>query len=495
MVTHLVPAIAQEIPAILTQVLPSLADAVIQMLGELGGLVMQYAPALRDTALNLMADFGTYMREGLPGLMQTGLELISGIASSLRENAGLLIDSALAMIQSLAQGLAESLPVLIEEVPGIVSDVAGIINDNAPKMLAAAANLIGTLAAGLLAAIPDLIKNIPQITSAIWNVITAVNWVNLGSTIIKGLGQGITSMAKFAQSAAKSIKDALKDGLKALKDTFVTIGKNAVQGLINGIKSMLSTAVEAVKDVGRSIVSSITDFLGIHSPSTVFMTIGEYLMEGLEVGMKNNKGSVMQTVEDIANEVSDRFRTLTNAFDTRSDISDLRYQLWEMTVGKGASDIEKYNKKIEMLTDQEADQAGVVEAAKAAYQTMADQYGVNSAEAMSYMKTLLEEQIQYEKLAASIQEVIDKQRELAGAANISGSYADLAGTMRQGRSNLDSSLDRATANMVNGVSTAMSGGSGDLKVEVNVDGASLARATIADFRRVSKANPEAVNDR
>ncbi len=79
--------------------------------------------------------------------------------------------------------------------------------------------------------------------------------------------------------------------------------------------------------------------------------------------------------------------------------------------------------------------------------------------------------------------------------NVSGSYADLAGTMRQGRSNLDSSLDRATANMVNGVSTAMAGGNGDLTVKVNVDGAELARATLSDFRRVSKANPEAVNDR
>lgn len=79
--------------------------------------------------------------------------------------------------------------------------------------------------------------------------------------------------------------------------------------------------------------------------------------------------------------------------------------------------------------------------------------------------------------------------------NVSGSYADLAGTMRQGRSNLDSSLDRATANMVNGVSTAMAGGRGDLTVKVNVDGAELARATLSDFRRVSKANPEVVSDK
>lgn len=225
------------------------------------------------------------------------------------------------------------------------------------------------------------------------------------------------------------------------------------------------------------------------------MTIGEFLMEGLGIGMENRKGSIMETAEDIANELTDRFRNLTNAFDTQFSIADLQYQLWELTGGKNAGDLEKYEKKIETLTDQESAQAGVVEAAQVAYQAMADQYGVNSAEALSYMKTLLQEQIEYQKLADAIQEVIDKQRELAGAANVSGSYADLAGTMRQGRSNLDSSLDRATANMVNGVSTAMAGGSGDLTVKVNVDGAELARATLSDFRRVSKANPEVVSDK
>ena len=78
--------------------------------------------------------------------------------------------------------------------------------------------------------------------------------------------------------------------------------------------------------------------------------------------------------------------------------------------------------------------------------------------------------------------------------NVSGSYADLAGTMRQGRSNLDSSLDRATANMVNGVSTAMSGGNGDLVVKVNVGDAELARAILPAFRQADRANPEVVSD-
>lgn len=470
-------------------------DAVKQLFfGDTGGitsLVSQMAESLSGG----MSNIGVYLKEHLPDMSEIALSMISNLAASLRENAGKLVDGAIGLIKGLGEGMANSLPTLIEYIPGIVSDIAGIINDNAPKLLAAAGNLIGTLANGMIEAIPTLIANIPKILKAIWDVFTAFQWLNLGKTIMQSVGNGAKSMGSFIKEQAKGIGDDLIGYFKSLPAKLKEIGKNLIDGLLEGLTSKFEAIKSNISGIASKITGLFTSAWDTHSPSRVFMTIGEFLMEGLGIGMENRKGSIMETAEDIANELTDRFRNLTNAFDTQFSIADLQYQLWELTGGKNAGDLEKYEKKIETLTDQESAQAGVVEAAQVAYQAMADQYGVNSAEALSYMKTLLQEQIEYQKLADAIQEVIDKQRELAGAANVSGSYADLAGTMRQGRSNLDSSLDRATANMVNGVSTAMAGGSGDLTVKVNVDGAELARATLSDFRRVSKANPEVVSDK
>jgi len=478
---------------------------------------------LTEAWKQFQAAIGTPVLRELVPLLQEGTDSLQNMTENTDWTAfGEGVSKSFRGVAQLASGIMSAVTSAMQ-IPAVTT----VFENLATVISTLTVTMIAYKTSSAISGVIDKLKAATEgqtIAQAALNAVMKANPFVLVATLIAGVATALVTLymtnedfRNKVNAAWKSVKDTISaavnlivhfftvtipetaqkgiDWLKSIPDQMKEIGQNIISGLIEGINNMLGKAKEAVKNIGSGIVNTLRDKLGIHSPSTVFMTIGEYMMEGLEVGMENNKGSVMQTVEDIANEVSDRFRTLTNAFDTQSDISDLRYQLWEMTVGKGASDIEKYNKKIEMLTDQEADQAGVVEAAKAAYQTMADQYGVNSAEAMSYMKTLLEEQIQYEKLAASIQEVIDKQRELAGAANISGSYADLAGTMRQGRSNLDSSLDRATANMVNGVSTAMSGGSGDLKVEVNVDGASLARATIADFRRVSKANPEAVNDR
>ena len=477
-----------------TQGVTSAFDAVKQLFaGDTGGITTLVSQ-MTDALLEGMVNMGTLLAENLPNMSEVALTMIADLAGNLRENAGKLADGAVGLIQGLAQGMADSIPVFIEKVPGIISDLAGIINDNAPKLLGAAANLIGTLANGMIEAIPTLVANIPQILKAIWDVFTAFQWLDLGSKIMQGVGNGIRSMVNFIREQASAIGDDLIGYFMKLPAKLKEIGSHLIDGLLDGLTGKFEAIKGNITGIASKITGLFTSTWDVNSPSRVFMTIGEYLMDGLEIGMENGKGKIMATVEDIAGEVTDRFRTLTSALDTQSDISDLQYQLWEMTAGKNAGELERYDKKLELLTEQEATQAGVLEATQAVYQSMADQYGANSAEALSYMKTLLQEQIQYQKLADSIQEVIDKQRELSGSINISGSYADLAGTMQSGYG-LDSSLDRATANMVNGMSTVMSGTTEYIGTTVlAIDGREFARVTQPYYRSEDKSNPEVVSD-
>jgi TP901 family phage tail tape measure protein len=290
---------------------PQIVEAGGQLLLALGkgiwNSVSQVAPVLQESALAFMSNFGSYLKENLPTLLQTGLESVVSLTSSIRENAGLIVDGALSLAENLATGLAESIPTIVENVPTIVSNIAGVINDNAPKMLASAAKIIGTLVIGLIASIPTIIVNMPKIIAAIWDTITAVNWLNLGASIIEGLGNGLKSMVSFAKSSIETIKKALKEGVEKLPETFLQIGKNIIQGLIDGISSMASLAVQAAKSVGESIVSSVTGLLGIQSPSKVFKGIGAYMMEGLSIGMENASADVLDTVSGIVKDVNNGF--------------------------------------------------------------------------------------------------------------------------------------------------------------------------------------------
>lgn len=478
-----------------TQGVTSAFDAVKQLFaGDTGGITTLVSQ-MTDALLEGMVNMGTLLAENLPNMSEVALTMIADLAGNLRENAGKLADGAVGLIQGLAQGMADSIPVFIEKVPGIISDLAGIINDNAPKLLGAAANLIGTLANGMIEAIPTLVANIPQILKAIWDVFTAFQWLDLGSKIMQGVGNGIRSMVNFIREQASAIGDDLIGYFMKLPAKLKEIGSHLIDGLLDGLTGKFEAIKGNITGIASKITGLFTSTWDVNSPSRVFMTIGEYLMDGLEIGMENGKGKVMETVEDIAGEVTDRFRTLTSALDTQSDISDLQYQLWEMTAGKNAGELERYDKKLELLTEQEATQAGVLEATQAVYQSMADQYGVNSAEALSYMKTLLQEQIEYQKLADSIQEVLEKQRELSMTTNVTASYADIAGTMRSGVPDLDTSLSRAAASMVNGMSTVMGGRTEYVGTTVlAIDGREFARVTQPYYRSEDRSNPEVVSD-
>lgn len=314
-------------------------------------------------------------------------------------------------------------------------------------------------------------------------------------------------------------------------------GENIVQGVQTGMKNREDALMDDVEQVTSDIEATAKKNLKIASPSKVFQSIGEYMMEGLALGMENGKGEVMETVEDLVKEVEDRFDAFADALSVRQDVSDLQYQLWEMTDGKAATEEEKYAKQLEFLNQQQVDQAGIVEAAKEAYQAVAEQYGENNAESLEYQKTLLQEQLAYEKLLEKIQEVIDAKQELASydgtgiggsRTSVDGSHAGglpyvpwdnyvallhkgervltatenqaldtLAGSFAAPASVTAADLRTVTASAVNALGTMrnLGGGKQVIDLHVYVGEKEFYRQSIHNLRAVEKENPEVMDDR
>ena len=403
--------------------LPQFVGAIGTLVSGMGQALINSAPVILGAVLDLVHQASDYIKANLSQFVGAGLTALVGFSDGFRGGVGQMVDAALELIKTLAAGIVEALPEFIATVPTIISNFANAINDNAPKIVKAGLDIIVTLVKGIITNIPVIIQNMPKIIAAIWDTLTAVNWVNLGAGLIKGVGEGIKSMTSFAKDSIGTVKTAIHDGIKSLPQTFVQIGKDMIQGMINGIKSMASSLVKNVGSAITSVVSSVRDMLGIHSPSRVFASIGEYMMDGLSVGLLNSSGKVMETIGDIVSEVKTRFSSLSDIFGTRQDIADLQYQLWEMTGGKNASEIDKYNRKMEALSKQEKDQAAIVEAAEAAYKAVVAQYGENSKESYEYQKTLLQEQIAYQKLIETMNQYREESRALRVGDSIASGIA------------------------------------------------------------------------
>ena len=183
-------------------------------------------------------------------------------------------------------------------MPEIVSNIANTINDNAPKVLRAAGDIIKTLAKGLIDAVPVLLENIPAIISAIWDTMLAMNWLNLGTKIVSGIGNGIKSMVAFSKTSIGAVKDAIVSGLKDLPNKMLQVGKEIVRGIADGIKNMGSWLKNRIKEFAVGIVDSIKSVFDIHSPSGVMRDeVGKYLAQGIGEGFTDEIGSVSRNMQ------------------------------------------------------------------------------------------------------------------------------------------------------------------------------------------------------
>ena len=77
------------------------------------------------------------------------------------------------------------------------------------------------------------------------------------------------------------------DGVKDDLSNFKEIGKNVIKGLKNGLSDGISSIPDMLLELGRKMLSTICDVLGIESPSKEFFEIGKNIILGLYNGIKD----------------------------------------------------------------------------------------------------------------------------------------------------------------------------------------------------------------
>lgn len=223
------------------------------------------------------------------GLVMDDEAVSAGVAlgdswSDLTKKAGMVINEGIAPIIPNLQKLADAFTNSMNGTEGAseelskalydtISSGVKVVTDHLPELLNLGGQVVLALADGILASIPELAGNIPQVIEAIVNavIVLAPKMLDAGVAIVKGLW----------------------DGIMQYKDEFIQVGSFLIDGLVEGIKTLASKPVEAIKSVGSSMLNSVKNLFGIHSPSREMMTIGQYLDRGLAKGIMLENGKVI----------------------------------------------------------------------------------------------------------------------------------------------------------------------------------------------------------
>lgn len=216
-----------------------LVDNLLPMIGNvLAGIpeiVYSLVPELLQTGTELLSSLAQGFTEGIPEFFSTALPQLLAFTDQLRDNAASFVDAGLNLITQLLNGLIAGLPDLIAYVPDIIINICGIINDNMPKILGEGVAIIVQLVAGLVQTVPSLLANWEKILEAVLSVISAINWLNIGKTILTGVANGVKSMGSSLLNAFKGGFSSALNWIKSLPSQAVQWGKNLIQSFINGL--------------------------------------------------------------------------------------------------------------------------------------------------------------------------------------------------------------------------------------------------------------------
>ena len=157
-----------------------------------------------------------------------------------------------------------------------------------------------------------IVEAIPQIITGIINALLGnidkfiMAGVQLFMAIITNLPTIIMELVKAVPQILKALVNAFANGFSQ----FAEIGKNLVRGLWEGIQSLASWIWDKVSSWAKNLWNGIKNFFGIHSPSKKMAFIGDMMMEGLALGIDETASEVIDSAEDMTKDLNNVFDDL-----------------------------------------------------------------------------------------------------------------------------------------------------------------------------------------
>jgi phage-related protein len=298
---NLVPIIEKSLVGAV-KLIEGLFPRIIQTLPSLFGTLL---PSIVNGAVNILQTFVTTLAENGDLLVESAINAVMTLAEGILNMLPTIIETGLQLLVSLAYGIAENLPTLIPTIIDVIMQIVNILTapEQLQMILNAALTLITKLAMGLIDALPSLVDACVTIIENI--VLFLTDPENIGKLllaavqIVLGLATGII---KSIPRLLELFIELPKKIIKALFETdWGQIGKDIINGIWNGLKQMWTSLTSWFSDAWDSLVGSVKDFLGIHSPSRVFADIGKNMALGVGVGWNKNfariKGDINKSLD------------------------------------------------------------------------------------------------------------------------------------------------------------------------------------------------------
>ena len=269
------------------QNLPLIMQSAITIINNLTTGLLQMLPQLLDMGIQIICQLAIGIGQQAPTLIPLMVDCIVNMVNTLINNLPLIIDAGMQLLDGLVTGILNALPKLIENIPKIIETIVTTLTSKLPDIIEKGGDILLKLIDGIINNLPKLIEAIPKIITSFVEGISnnLPRIIEAGILIIGKLVVGLIKAIPTLAAALPQIIDAIFQGFEQVD--WAQIGVNIVKGIWNGIKSLAGWLWNKVSGFAGDIVDSFKSKLGIHSPSRVMRDmVGKFIPQGISVGIE-----------------------------------------------------------------------------------------------------------------------------------------------------------------------------------------------------------------
>ena len=305
LVSGLAPIIVQELPNLISEILPSFIEAVMSIVDSIIGIIPELLPVVLEAITEIGMEVINSLSEILPDILQAVIDGVIQVANAISENLpqivavltqGLLqliqviidnmpqfLQAALQLFISIQEAIFQAMPIIIAALPQLITGIVDFIVGAIPQLIQAYIQLLSSLVDALPEIIAAIVAALPQIIDGI---ITALLeglpliiqcGVQLFIALIQNIGEIISGIAKALPDLITGIVEAILEHLPEI----IECGVQLFIALIANLPTIIVELVKAVPQIIQALLEAFGE--GVSK----FGEMGVNLVKGLWNGFKS----------------------------------------------------------------------------------------------------------------------------------------------------------------------------------------------------------------
>ena len=281
--------------ATIIRTIVTIITAIIQVIVAIIQAIVQVIVAIVQAIVQVIVTFIQVIVQDIQKIIQVIVQVVQQIFQTIMTFLQPIITFISTMIQQVIVIISTGINAIVNVVRTIIQTVSAILRQ--------VANAVMTILNPIIQTASNIFRNVVNGIRGAFNV--AVSVVSgIARNIVNGMQKAFSSAVSTVRGIFDRIKNSITSPLKGI-DLF-SIGANIMKGLLNGIKSMADNITNAVKGVADGITSTIKGALSIHSPSRVMRDqVGVFIPAGIAVGIDANAKQAYDSAENMAQGVID----------------------------------------------------------------------------------------------------------------------------------------------------------------------------------------------